>query len=609
MRKEFNFKIGADPEFNIIMQGRKVDAQQTLTKILKGLSGFSESNDGYGFNIGKFGALGWDGHDSTGEIRPVPANTADGLIANIKGIFTKFAETCPLFDVSTLSYFGSVGGHIHFSVPPELQTEQKIANIHKKMASLFLPILIGDNKLNLQMRLRGSYGKLSDFRPQIYNKRSGNYDGYEFRSPSAEWLTTEKIALSTIAYAATVYNEIINHPNKIKKLSGIFFRTEKQAEALQMLAMSDYESLTVSLFKKIKKAIKSFEFYPEYKDEIEYILDTEQVIKDKQKAAYNIFNGWGMRGEMTNPTKKQLVSTKTLKKKLENVNMDMMNSLVNISYNNDANVELFKKAIIERTAVYNWRLRNTYYLFGVRKGLNEFLVFDDDGNIITGQKVVKTEEDKKCLSELYCKMRDKFIGGCNGDIYKVGNREIQMMIAGIDPEKESMQRIFIGIPYDVRMKQDVRDFIKIIYDLENKKNITKVPIRDLKVEVPVVTKNKNGVEVIEKVPNGLAGTPLDELNKVSFDRDGYNGRDPLDDLEGIVYNMENDRRRREETEERERQQTGGAGTVIRTTIMPDGRINREEISNLLIRTAAIGVAGIANDGETECDNEDNEVTM
>lgn len=534
MRKEFNFTIGADPEFNLIMQGRRINARSTLLNILGKNKDFVQDREGMGYETGKEGNIGWDGHDSTGEIRPTPAKTADELVNNLGEIFNKFTGACPLFDMSTLSYFGSVGGHIHFSVPEQYRTEQKIANLHKKMASLYLPVLMSENKLNLQIRTKGGYGKLGDFRSQSYDHRTSQINGYEFRSPSAEWLTTKKIALATLAYAGTIYNEVINHPDKIKKMSDIFFKTEKQAEALQMLAMSDYESLTIGLFKRIKKEIKKFEFYPEYKDEIEYILDTDQVIKDKQRAAYNILNGWGMRDTIDNPTKKDLLSNKKISKKLEKINMDMMNSLVNITYNNDVNVELFKKAIIERTAVYNWRLKNSYYLFGTKKGLDDYLVFDDQDTMYKGMEGMKTNKDKECIESLYYKMKDKFL--CSNDgVFRTGNREIQMMIAGIDPEKEAMKKIFIGIPYEDRLKQKVKDFIKIIYDTENKKN-TGIKIKDIKVLEPMITVNKDGTRtMVEKERGKITEVFGGPESDIVFD---VNNRNPIADLRNMVEDIE-----------------------------------------------------------------------
>ena len=44
-KKQFDFKIGADPEFVLTMQGRKVDAKQTIELVLKNKEEFKKSRD------------------------------------------------------------------------------------------------------------------------------------------------------------------------------------------------------------------------------------------------------------------------------------------------------------------------------------------------------------------------------------------------------------------------------------------------------------------------------------------------------------------------------------------------------------------------------------
>ena len=61
--KKFNFKIGADPEFVLTMQNRKVDAKQTMELMLNKKEGFKLTPDG--FDVDPFGNIGWDGAAST----------------------------------------------------------------------------------------------------------------------------------------------------------------------------------------------------------------------------------------------------------------------------------------------------------------------------------------------------------------------------------------------------------------------------------------------------------------------------------------------------------------------------------------------------------------
>ncbi len=463
MRKEFNFTLGADPEFNLVMQGRRIMAENTLHELLDGDRKFIKEDMGY--RVGKVGEIGWDGASATGEIRPAPAKTADGLVNNLEEIFTAFHKKAPLFDISTLSYYGSVGGHVHFSVPVEFASIDKIRGIHKRLASFYLPIMLSENKINLQLRLKGSYGRLSDWREQDY-KDEGKITGYEFRTPSAEWLTTKKIATATLAYLGTVYNEIINHPAKLKKYSDIFYKTEVQADALQKLALSDYKTLTQGIYNRIKKIVRTFEFYPTYKDEIEYILNPGKVMKDKTKVEYNIVAGWDMRRDILKKTKikkRDLTSKKKIKTLSKNYNLDILTPLVNIIYNDDANVGLFSKALAERITIFNWKLKNRYFLFGLKKGINNFLVFDMKQNIYEGKDMIKTTGDLKETVGLMQKMISKFAYASENQIDP--EREI---IYGKDIASKKTPLV-IGIPYDIRTDNNINPLISMVYSLETRK--------------------------------------------------------------------------------------------------------------------------------------------
>lgn len=482
MRKPFNFTMGADPEFNLIMQNRRIQASETLSVLFKGDTELKRNVAAQGYDYLEHGNVGWDGANSIAEIRPSPSNTADKLVENIEKILTKLCQKTPIIDLSTLSYYASVGGHIHLGVPPEFSTSRKIGMIHKKLASFYLPLMLAENKINLQIRLKSGYGTLTDWRPQQYkaNLNSEDFDGYEFRSPSAEWITTKKIALATLAYIGTIYNEIINNPNNIKKHSELFIQTAKQAEALQLLALSGYKSLMKSIFQKTKTAIKTFEFYPEYKQEIDYLFDPEKVLKDKATANYNIAEGWGIVPLKKQPTKKDLTNKKKIAKIASKADLDLMQSLINVSYNDDTNIQLFVKGLVERVAVYSWKLKNTYFLFGTRKGINDFIVFDNDSyngsqTVYLGQDMVKTDSDRTALMTLMDRMikksnqQDQFNSLQSSDTFHINS-----IINDLNPHNIS-KKYFVGIPYETRIQHDINPFIQLIYDLENKDSKTFSP--------------------------------------------------------------------------------------------------------------------------------------
>lgn len=464
MRKEFNFTIGADPEFNLILQGKRIMAKNSIEVLMKGKKDVSPSPNG-GYEYKEFGEIGWDGAHATGEVRPKFAKTADAIAQNLKELFGKLHEYAPLFEISTLSYFASVGGHMHFGLPSVYNTEAKIAGFHKKLASFYLPLMLSESKINLQLRNRSSYGQLTDFRTA--NRESGGSRAlvYEFRAPSAEWITTEKIALSTLAYMGTVANEIINHPKKMAALSGIYYHTQEQARALQSLALTEYKIVTQALFNEIKKNIKTFEFYPTYKKEIDYILNPLRVIADKKKAHYNIVHGWGFKDVCNLPSRKDLVNSKKMEviMKERNIDLDTSKAFIDISYNNDTNVENFSNALSQRVAVYNWRLKNTYFLFGVRKGIEKYIVWDDEENIYTGSDMIKTTGDKDSISTLYRRMMNKYQEATR-------SQKTTSSAAAIlkDLEADTEGKLYlIGIPYDERVKLNVNPFLELVHSLES----------------------------------------------------------------------------------------------------------------------------------------------
>ena len=452
MRKEFDFTIGADPEFNIVANNKKISAIQTFQKVFP-------KNEllQMGYKCGNFGEIGWDGSDGTAELRPKPAKTADELVGNIEKILQKTYEKIPLFEMLTLSYYSSVGGHLHFSIPDRI-SKNGIRVINRKMAAFYIPILVGDNKVNIKLRDKCGYGRITDYRVETRQ----DINVYEFRAPSAEWLTSKKIALSTIAYLATVYNEIINHPRKISKYSDLIFKSDLQAKAIQDLAISDYLSVTKNIIKNIQKNIKTFEFYPEYKEEIDFILNPKEVLKEKQRHEFNIVNGWGFHKNVR-MQKKSVLSQKATKKRLKEKNIDDVNLISGVYFNPDINVEFFRQILGERMYAYSWKLKNEYFLFGLKDGIKDYMVFNTNGDIYSGIKNIQTEEDLSETKNLFQKIIQK---------YKEATRErtststqLAKIINGQTKEKNN---IMIGIPYQQRISHKTNEFLSIIYDMEKK---------------------------------------------------------------------------------------------------------------------------------------------
>lgn len=474
IKKEFDFKIGADPEFVLTMQGRKVDAKQTMQLILSKKTGFKADRGDMGFDVDPYGNIGWDGASSTAEIRPKASSNPQTVVNNLGGMFKAFVKHIRLCDMSTISEYSSVGGHIHLEIPKgEKWTAEKKNTIHRRMASFYLPILISENKTNLNLRLKQGYGSLKDNRIESKFKYEDGAPGftYEFRCPSAEWLTTPKLAQATIAYMAVVYHEILKHPKNFTKFNDIVYKSDKQGDALQTLAIMEFDLLTQSILAKVKKYIRTFEMYEYYKDEIEYLFNPKQVVKDKQKADYNIAIGWNLIGK-TIPKKSEILASK---KKIQGIaakkDFDNLKAVMNINYNADTNVGLFADSLKDRVAAFNWKLKNNYFLFGMRKGIPAIIAKNLKKEYLTGQKIIKTILEKEYVDRLFDKMGTKF-NNSNGVL---NNATLDFITGKVKDMRESV--IVVGIPYSMRIEENIKPFLNFIWTLE-KGDISKMCKKD-----------------------------------------------------------------------------------------------------------------------------------
>lgn len=438
--KNLPFKIGADPEYIILLQNKLVPANQLLKNL------FTNSPKGdMGYKVDSAGVLGWDGASATGEIRPSPCNSPLKLVKNIEKLFKHFVNKTELFALSTLSNKAPIGGHIHFELPQNKQGKVSVGTIHKKMMAFYVPVMLGENNMNLRIRNRQNYGRLTDH-------RSGEHGGtttYEFRVPSAEWLTTPKIAEATLAYLSCVYNEIINKPNNLLRYRDFMTKNDAQAKALQELTISNFEALTALICNKVKKAIKTFEYYEHYKEQIDFILTPRKILREKEKVDYNIVVGWKL-AHNSNPTKRQLLSEKQLQERATKVDMDSLACLITVQFNPDECVDMFVRAIKHRIVAMNWKLKNNYFLFGLKKGIKEPIVKDKAGRYIFGAEQIKTQMDLYSMNGTFSRMNSRF---------RTNNAT-----ANNDNKKE----IVIGLPYDLRIKQNTRNIIELIHSIEKK---------------------------------------------------------------------------------------------------------------------------------------------
>jgi hypothetical protein len=228
--------------------------------------------------------------------------------------------------------------------------------------------------------------------------------------------------------------------------------------------------------KELKKAISNFEYYPMFREEIEYILSPDKVLKDKVDSGYCINVGWGFQSKNT-PNKRMLLSERQIGQALKSVNVDDWLELLKIPYNADNNVKDFIDALKKRVLAFDWMMKNDYYLFGIRKGINHMFAAKIDTNsgevkLIHGSEHIKTTSDKRAINEVFRKVNNAAHGGAD-------------------------RKILIGLPYEMRFEKDIKPMVALIHQLE-----TTTP-----EETPVTDKTE---ELIDD-----EGLPADQKGEIS----------------------------------------------------------------------------------------------
>lgn len=459
--RNFSFKIGADPEFSIILQNKRIDACQTMSEILRGKKEFKPDDHDMGFNVGKYGNIGWDGASQTGEIRPAPANTPEEVVRNMAELFNALGKYMSIFEYTTLSSHASIGGHIHLEADNSWNG-QKQKSIHMQMTSFYLPILMSENKVNVALRIQQNYGAMTDFRFENKgrNEKGEEVRTYEFRCPSAEWLTSPKIAQATLAYFATIYNEILNNPKNIKKCKDLLLKSEKMTEAFQTMAIQEYGLLNKTILRNIARHVRTFTMYPAFKDEIEFILKPDLVAKEKMKFNYDINLGWGL-SSANKITKREITSEKAFKDKLKTKDADVISKMVHIDYNSDAKVSDFVNALSLRAGAFNWKLGKQYFIFGLKKGIKDIIVRTAKGVYLSGTDQLKTISDYTLVGNAFDKMARKYAD--TGNIPNITTIDFKTG----QPVSMRDSVMLIGLPYDMRMEGKTKNLIDMVWKIES----------------------------------------------------------------------------------------------------------------------------------------------
>lgn len=464
-KKIFPFLIGTDPEFLILYGNSKLNAEKTISLFLKeNIENITEKT-ALGYKIPNIGEIGWDGRNETGEIRPLPSNDPQIVTRNIKTLFDELIKKAPFLDLSTLSLNSPIGGHIHLDLTEEIyQNTRKKNNAIKILSTFLIPIMLSDHKLCSMNRYKesyGEYGSLSNVRTDIKNTNSSTprKPTIEIRGLSAEWTTTQEITYATLCYIGVIWNEIIKKNNELIKLPSIF-KTIRQIEAIQEIIYANYTPIEKIITEQIKKTITTFELYPTFKNEIDFILNTKKVLETKQKIGWNIGIGWNLQ-KKENPkfTKKDFLSERKIQKLSKETNLELIKDNLSIAYNDDFNITQFTDALTIRIATLKLKLKNRYLIFGIKKGSNEFLITDQKDQIYSSNKNL----DKTSIIDVHERMKNKILNQTRH------NEETITINSDGTINDHKNPYYLIGIPYDLRAEKKTQPFLNLIWNLEKNK--------------------------------------------------------------------------------------------------------------------------------------------
>lgn len=438
--KAFPFRIGADPEFNFVVQNRQ-SGRLRADSLMKDFFDRDHEATHAGYEL-PGGNAGWDGNSATGEIRPKPSYTPAGLADNIGRLYSEICQRAPkAVKLSVMSNTAPIGGHIHFELDEvsKQMSDQKARIVQKRLSSFYMPIAMSEDPLNIKYRVSGSgYGRYNDFRRE-------NGKTYEYRTPSAEWQLTPKICNATLAYLGTVWYEAVHRPESFKNMD-LIYPSDEVGNSLQQLTQSNYPLIRKAILNEAKRAVKKFEYYPMFHEEIDYIMNPEKVNKDKQAAHFCINIGWGF-SPADAPTKRLINNERKINERLSSIDIDRWLELFKIPHNPDTNVKDFVDALKKRILAYDWSLKNEYYMFGMRKGVDKPIAMDGNGQFVLGHEQIRTICDEKAIKDSFARMRER------------------MTRTVVTPNRNI---ILFGLPYDMRMKKKIREIIDIIYEMERK---------------------------------------------------------------------------------------------------------------------------------------------
>lgn len=495
---KFPFTMGADPEFTVVSGTRPMNAEDIFATFFKGLK-YKKGPDGRagGFQL-PGGDIGNDSHPATGELRPNPG-TPHEVVNNLRLLFAEAHKRMPFVDLTTLTVAAATGGHIHLSVPEELNQalENKTAKwsaIERTIGMFVILIMMGENSLSRELRKRGSnYGDLLDFRYEAKFQHPSGARGYtmEVRGPTAEWITSEKIATGTLVYMAIAWDSILK--GKLDAIAPIMFLNKTQARETVGPLVDNYGNIQSTYLNKMRPFIRKHEAYKENKSALELILNPTRVIEEKKRVHYCINEGWGFTTNSKEIRTNDFMNDKEIEKATSKFPEQIIRNLSQFAWNQDLHVEQFATALSKRCIALGWKPKHEYFLFGMKKGMDAIVMRDEEGNFLSGQEIMQTKEDYKLIEHKFGRLGKKAV--------PVYGRVLHPRTGELAKEKDE-RRVMVGIPYAMRQKNDIKPLMRLVLNFEkNPKAYSSIELKSLPEGESKIKKAMMEDEELEKGMN------------------------------------------------------------------------------------------------------------
>jgi|GEM_PF-3897660 hypothetical protein len=437
--KTFEFKLGSDPELQLLRQGVQVQAETAITCMFHP----DHSKNGMGYEIEGAGVVGWDGASAPAELRPNPTNDPAEATRFVGTLLAEMHRKLPGIDITTLSLNCRVGGHIQVDFPNELLKNDKVRNrIDLLMATFVLPLFCSDHQMSSNYR-RTNYGDADDFRTEERNSET-HLTTFEIRGPSAEWLVSPKMTMATLSYIGVVWSEVLKNHERLIKHRDVF-KTSAQISGVQEAVLSGYRSVQETVIRRIHRMVKTFDRYQDFQSEIDFILSPRRVIAHKQALKWLPKNGWKL-GEQKQPTKKQVLSL-TADQLPTLAHPEFVDRTYGMPFNDDLNVKALMQLLARRTYALNLDLKHSYFFFGLKKGMDQHLVATIEGmgdkqnlQLLQKPNSLNFKESLRTAK----KMGERVLG----HLSRANTQRFDARTARLVPVTH--RSILIGIPYEER---------------------------------------------------------------------------------------------------------------------------------------------------------------